>query len=341
MAFIENILWHFNEKLLDAQQSNLEASYKQILSRFPLADYSDDGLLHAFVELNKTNRKRVLHEKFFSSLPVLKELQEDALENAAILEGTMLEYLAGSVHYLGPLRAHSLEDHYGWSPKSNLIPLGAKGENLGRFLDSPEASRKKTYPLPPRKSDLLSPSFSQVSLIVAMNAWISWFNLGTSVGIDDQAVWGTHLELDAEKMFQKGTGVSQILPVIALCLKADPGSTVMIEQPELHLHPALQQRLGTFFALLSKAGRRLLLETHSEYLVTRLRREIAVGKITSEDLGLLFVRTKKDRDGKNITLIKKAQVTDSGIVPIWPQGFFDFTVDDKLDIKIASSKSTT
>jgi predicted ATPase len=324
---------------LEVETSNFDTLYKELAEKIDFENLTDEGFIKAFYELNKSKYFKVFGDLVFSSLPSVRGMYEPTLERASQLESSLVDYLADSIHYLGPLRAHSLVDQSGWSPRSKLIPFGTKGENLGKVLDSPESKIKANYPLPPRAAEKYRVTDAKVSLQSALNAWISWFELGKSVGVDDQAAWGAHLELDKEKMFQKGTGVSQILPVIALSLTARPGATVMIEQPELHLHPALQQRLGTFFALLSKTGRRFLIETHSEYLVTRLRREVAVGKIEPQDLGLLFVRTKRSKNGGTYTELKKAPVSKSGVVPVWPQGFFDFTNEDKLDIRLAASKS--
>jgi hypothetical protein len=272
----------------------------------------------------------------FSRNEIFRPELQPYFDNASSVEEALSNYLLMSVHYLGPLRAHSLADQSGWSPRSSLIPFGVRGEGLGTVLDSPQAKRKLPYPLPPNAKDTFTAVVKRVSLIEALNHWVKWFNLGSSVDVDDHGAYGSHLQLDLEKMFQKGTGVSQLLPVLALCLRARPGSLVMIEQPELHLHPALQQRLGTFFAILSKTNRRLVIETHSEYIVTRLRREVAVGKILSSDLGLLFVNSKKSSSDCNVSSFKSALVSSSGLVSSWPEGFFDFTSDDKLDILIAA-----
>jgi hypothetical protein len=272
----------------------------------------------------------------FSRNELLRPDVQPYFDNASAVEEALSNYLMMSVHYLGPLRAHSVADQSGWAPRSALIPFGVRGEGLGTVLDSPQSRRKLTYPLPPSSKGGIDPDVKRVSLNEALNSWVRWFNLGSNVDVEVLGAYGSHLQLDSEKMFQKGTGVSQLLPVLALALRARPGSLVMIEQPELHLHPALQQRLGTFFALLSKTNRRFIIETHSEYIVTRLRREVAVGKIASTDLGLLFVNSKKSTQNFNVSSFKNAPVSNSGLVSHWPEGFFDFTSDDKLDILSAS-----
>jgi hypothetical protein len=87
-----------------------------------------------------------------------------------------------------------------------------------------------------------------------------------------------------------GVGVSQVLPVIVQCLVAGPGALVVLEQPELHLHPAAQQRLADFFLACTDWGQNLLVESHSEYLVLRLRRRVAEDRTDrlKDDLVLLF-----------------------------------------------------
>ena len=87
-----------------------------------------------------------------------------------------------------------------------------------------------------------------------------------------------------------GVGVSQVLPVLLLCLLAEPGTLVILEQPELHLHPRLETLLADFLLACARAGRQLLVETHSAHLVNRLRYHIAKDETDStyELVGLVF-----------------------------------------------------
>lgn len=72
-----------------------------------------------------------------------------------------------------------------------------------------------------------------------------------------------------------GFGLSQALPIVVQCVAAQPGNLVIIEQPELHLHPRAQAALADLFIAMSKQESRFLIETHSEHLLLRLRRRIA------------------------------------------------------------------
>jgi AAA ATPase domain/Protein of unknown function (DUF3696) len=123
-----------------------------------------------------------------------------------------------------------------------------------------------------------------------------------------------------------GVGVSQILPVILQCV-ASHGKTLLIEQPELHLHPALQTELGDVFI---NAMRRntLLIETHSEHLILRILRRIretAAGElpegiraITPNDVAVLYV--KPGKDGSEVIHIPVNE--DGEFDKPWPDGFF-------------------
>lgn len=84
-----------------------------------------------------------------------------------------------------------------------------------------------------------------------------------------------------------GFGVTQMLPIITQAVLAQPGDTLIIEQPELHLHPRAQAELTDLFIAMSRRGLRFLIETHSEHLLLRLRRRIAettAGMISDSEL---------------------------------------------------------
>ena len=86
-----------------------------------------------------------------------------------------------------------------------------------------------------------------------------------------------------------GYGVSQSLPIIVESALAAKHRTMLVQQPEVHLHPRAQAALGTFIAkIAAKDKRRFVIETHSDFLVDRIRREIGKGTLASEDVSILF-----------------------------------------------------
>jgi predicted ATPase len=87
-----------------------------------------------------------------------------------------------------------------------------------------------------------------------------------------------------------GYGVSQVLPLLVEASTAPRGRYLLLQQPEIHLHPRAQAALGTLFAQLAAENHcRLMVETHSDYLMDRIRQEIAAGKIAPELVALLYL----------------------------------------------------
>jgi hypothetical protein len=98
-----------------------------------------------------------------------------------------------------------------------------------------------------------------------------------------------HLGGLALNLIDVGYGVSQSLPIIVQSLISKKGGMLIMQQPEVHLHPRAQAALGTFFASLAKTQRlRFAIETHSDYLVDRVRQEVAKGTVRQEDVSILF-----------------------------------------------------
>ena len=265
-------------------------------------------------------------------LPITGDFLSRDYQAALFLERNITNYLKKSISYLGPLRAHALTEQKNHPTLSSNAPLGAKGEHLAWVLNSAQALELRAYPVPKAKDSDESEE-RKLNLKDALSSWIQWFEVGESVQPHDQGFWGTSIQVDAENLNQKGTGVSQILPVLALCLMADKGSLTMLEQPELHLHPRLQQKLGTFFAAMVRCGKKLLIETHSEYILTRIRREVAVKNLDKAALNLVFVSQSFASESKRkVSKYEAVSVLDSGLVAKWPDEYFDFTAEDKMEI---------
>ena len=114
-----------------------------------------------------------------------------------------------------------------------------------------------------------------------------------------------------------GEGVSQLLPIVTEVLVSE--SCLLIEQPEIHLNPNLQTRLADLFASSVKARNgQIVVETHSEHFVLRLKTLLASGELSPSHISLLFVGKQ---DGESI--VEKLDIDDLGNFADWPEGFFD------------------
>lgn len=127
-----------------------------------------------------------------------------------------------------------------------------------------------------------------------------------------------------------GFGLSQIIPILITLrsyqIYSRPESFVIIEQPELHLHPAPQARLADIFvdwlhdSPPNKNWAQLLLETHSEHLVRGFQVLVARGKLSKDEIAIYYV----DKDDKGNSFVKLMPLNENGaFTETWPEGFFD------------------
>jgi predicted ATPase len=134
-----------------------------------------------------------------------------------------------------------------------------------------------------------------------------------------------------------GFGVSQVLPVLVQSFYAPPNSSILIEQPELHLHPAVQQNLADLFIAAVKSKEdgdsrniQFLIESHSEHFLRRLQRRIAEGEITQDQVAIYFC----DSSTGNST-IQPLEVDLYGTITNWPVGFFGDQMTDIAEMQRA------
>ena len=134
-----------------------------------------------------------------------------------------------------------------------------------------------------------------------------------------------------------GIGISQVLPVLVMAY-ASRGKLLAMEQPEIHLHPALQAELGDVFieAALGERKNTFILETHSEHLILRLmrrmretyhRKETGVPPVTPADVSVLYV----EPDGTR-SIVREMPLNEVGeLVKSWPGGFFEEGLKEQFD----------
>lgn len=237
---------------------------------------------------------------------------------------TIAQFLATNVHYLGPIRttarAVSSEAQYSRG-------VGVEGEVTAAVLHG-NWDEPTVYLRPDNEGGSVDrPRLVREPLGIAVNRWMMALELG-EVRTRDQARYGLEVTvrpegLDADLDLRNvGVGISQVLPVVVLCLRSTPGSLIMIEQPELHLHPAAQQRLADFLVAMMRSGRQLIIETHSDHLVARLRRRIAEDSADALQDGVGFLYVTRDPETA-ATEYREVSANIYGGLEDWPQGFFE------------------
>lgn len=266
----------------------------------------------------------ILLHQVSENRPILGHNFEHAVPELA---GFIPQYFSDWVRYLGPLREDPRVTYPHSIAGSTHMPLGRKGESTASVLLQGQSGGRPSvrvgadrYPLPS--------GASASSLWDAVKAWAREFELGETFVVTDENRHGVAFKIDTRDLTSVGTGVSQILPVIVLCLMGQPGQIILLEQPELHLNPGLQQHLADFFLAIVKTGRQLIVETHSEYVVTRLRRRVA--EDGDDRVHRLFNIVFAERDQDHRTQFRVLDVDASGALGAdeWPQGFFDHAGND-------------
>ncbi len=256
----------------------------------------------------------------------LKEKEWDEIVHSEIQEGYLglkesnhwINYFfSWSVKYLGPLRQ---EPKPVYDPGPEREDLGIHGEyTAGVLLQKSQQKQKRAFPLPDGRTEKCT--FSE-----ALGIWLNNFDLVREANATDRGRLGIGLEvvpLGATKsvdLTSVGVGVSQVLPVLVLCLITEPNQVVMIEQPELHLHPAMQLKLADFLLECARTGRQVVVETHSEHIVNRLRlRSMEDPEENGNLVRLLFAEQENGN-----TVYRSSDVNElGGLDEDWPEGFLD------------------
>lgn len=118
-----------------------------------------------------------------------------------------------------------------------------------------------------------------------------------------------------------GFGLTYVLPVVVAILSAKPEELVIIENPEAHLHPAGQTKMGELIACAGAAGIQLIVETHSDHVVNGVRLMAKKGYVQPEEIKLMYFY-KDEEDGYKHKVVVP-EVKRDGRLTYWPKGFFD------------------
>jgi hypothetical protein len=263
---------------------------------------------------------------------------------AQVLDGIMyLDYFFGNaVKYLGPLRDEP-KALYPLAPGVDPSDVGLRGEYTAAVLDLHKTRRIRYIPTSAfRSSELGSkPQVVVRTLESAMLDWLQYLGVAEKVQTKDMGKFGHELKVvlpgrsQPHDLTHVGVGVSQVLPILVMCLLAEPDTTLIFEQPELHLHPKIQTLLGDFFLSMSLLGKQCVLETHSEYLINRLRfRAAAAGTDDiSKAIRMYFVEKPEDT-----SVFRQVVVNEFGAIPDWPEGFFDQSQSEAEEILRAATR---
>jgi predicted ATPase len=140
--------------------------------------------------------------------------------------------------------------------------------------------------------------------------------------IEGASAVSLRLRSDARADFQRpqnvGFGLTQLFPILVAALAAKEGDVLLVENPEVHLHPQAQQRIGTLLARVAATGAQVLVETHSDHVLNGVRLAAKGNVIPAADVAVHFFAPT---DGSFKP--RSPRLDADGRLDFWPEGFFD------------------
>lgn len=256
-------------------------------------------------------------------------------------------FFSSQVKYLGPLRDEP-KPLYPLAPNIDPKDIGYRGEHTAAVLDLHKANfinyiPSKIFEKPDIELDRNRPEEKATTrtLETAVFDWLKYMGVAESLVTRDRGKLGHELKVTTagtttpHDLTHVGVGVSQVLPILVMCLLAEPDTTIIIEQPELHLHPKVQTLLGDFFLSMALLGKQIVVETHSEYIINRLRfRAAAANDDRIANQLKIYFAEKKD----GASHFREVNVNQYGAIMDWPDGFFDQSQSEAEEILRAATR---
>jgi predicted ATPase len=254
-------------------------------------------------------------------------------QNASFLADleSAFERQIDSLYYLGPLREFPKRD-YTWA-RTRPIDVGVRGEKvIDAILAATVAGERRNLYWKARLK-----SFQEIAA-----HWLKEMGLIYDFSVKEIAKGSNFYQVLVRSrdggpyvaLTDVGFGVSQVLPVIVLLYYVPEGSTVILEQPEIHLHPSAQSVLADLILNVSEhRDIQVIIETHSEHLLLRLQRRVAEKEFDSDNVALYYSEAVEAQ-----STLTKIEIDDLGQLSQWPENFMGDAFGETLAAEKARLK---
>jgi len=268
---------------------------------------------YLIIRLEKIKYENI--EQFLSvsqdSLKIINKIIE--IEEILVSLKSKLQKIFTKIYYIGPIRNYP-ERYY---PIIGEIAgdVGSRGEYTPQLLKSiKERSQNKIYE-------------------EKIKIWFHEFEMARDISIKRYDDIPEYISIMCKEFYSNinvnlsdmGIGTSQILPIIIEGYLIEPKSILLVEQPEIHLHPKAQSTLGDLFIDIANENKTVIIETHSQYLFQRIQRRIAEGVISNKEVNFYYVSMTKEG-----SQIKSLNLDEFGYFESLPDGFFDNDYQDSV-----------
>ncbi|QOY54006.1 AAA family ATPase [Candidatus Sulfurimonas marisnigri] len=127
-----------------------------------------------------------------------------------------------------------------------------------------------------------------------------------------------------------GSGISYLTSILIACLSANKENIIIIENPEIHMHPKAQSKLGEFLAFVASKGIQIIIETHNDHIINRFRYEVYEGNLKSDEIIIHY--KEKDTSFEQIEITENGKFCDKNGENSFPSGFYDATLKEIFKI---------
>jgi len=291
-----------------------EHHYSINLEHFPVPLYSGKKGEYPFEYMNHSWDDCTCYFRGMQLVSLYKDQLSRKATGALPVLYTVFRILASEfdkVEYIGPLRETPLRQYLMQDVYSEI---GVKGENTAHYLGQ-FGERNIRTPLPG------SSAIKSIKLKDAVASWASFLGIEqvNLVKTDIPGAKLTQIMIGKQNIVDVGFGVSQVLPILVEGLKIETGSTLILEQPEIHLHPKMQMDIADFLIAIAQQGKNLMVETHSDHIINRMVRRALEDEKLREMIGIYFV--EKNKDG--YSQLTEVPIHENFGIDEAPQGFFD------------------
>jgi predicted ATPase len=248
---------------------------------------------------------------------------QDKLSSTGLF-GEKFQYLAAE--RIGPRTSFAMSDFV----VRHLRQIGKNGELAVHFM-TVWGTRELTLPA------LLHPAAAAADLGAQVEAWMDFICPGTRLRLTPHAGMDlVQLEYqfaagrdvtDPFRPTNVGFGLTYTLPILVAVLSAAPGTLLLLENPEAHLHPQGQARMGDLLALAASAGVQIVVETHSDHVLNGVRLAVRNGRLACDAVSLHFFQRDVLRDeqvgDRPVHRVISPRIDKNGRISRRPDGFFD------------------
>ena len=197
------------------------------------------------------------------------------------------------INYIAPLRENPKRQYV---LDRDISSVGLSGENTALLLKKVYNNNVKGL-LAPKSEDYTEVMFDEISnskFHILLQSWMNYLDLGR-IELDDTQKDLVKLNVNGHNISDVGFGVSQSLPILVEGLSMRNKQTLLLEQPEIHLHPKMQMRIADFLLSLAMQDKQVIVETHSDHIVNRLVRRALENNEFHSKIQIYYI--DKDEDG--------------------------------------------